>query len=149
MQDQPTVTLGVQSGGARAGERMEPHFYPLRKLLQAHCQGPYSPDIDEFSLILRIDGDIDRWEQEGCDRMRRNKKERYITIDIYVPRQRWDGVNGLEIRQYLTACVEEAFRRMLDKLQRDKTTVDGTALLDDFAIVRKQYLSQLAVAASP
>ena len=134
------ITLGVQSGGVQAGETMEPHFFPLRKLLQTHCLGPFSPEVDEFSLILRIDGDLGYWNQEGCDRMRRSKKERYITIDIYVPRSRWEGVSGLEIRTYLATCVEDAFRRMIAKLQKDKVAVDGDGLLRDFAKVKERYL---------
>lgn len=142
MSDKPTITVGVQAGDVPADQATNPHIRPLRQLLQAHCRGPYSPDVDEFSLVMRIDGDIDHWEKEGCDRMRRSKKERYITIDIYVPRARWEGVSGSEIRQYLAACVEDAFRRMLDKLQRDKVSVDGDALLRDLATVKEQYLSE-------
>ena len=147
MSSNATITLGVQSGGADAGEQTEPHFYPLRKLLQTQCRGPYSQEVDEFSLILRIDGDIDHWEQEGCDRMRRSKKDRYITIDIYVPRQRWQGVSGDEIRRYLAACVEDAFGRMIAKLRKDKVAVDGDALLRDFAAVKAAYLDLQSVAA--
>ena len=135
MSDKPTVIVGVQTGDVPSDRATDPHIRPLRKLLQAHCQGPYSPDVDEFSLVIRIDGDIYHWEQEGCDRMRRSKKERYITIDIYVPRARWEGVSGIEIRKYLAACVEDAFRRMIGKLQRDKVAVDGDALLRDFKTI--------------
>lgn len=148
MSSNPTITLGVQSGGEDAGEQTEPHFYPLRKLLQAQCRGPYSPEVDEFSLVLRIDGDIDHWEQEGCDRLRRSKKDRYITVDIYVPRQRWQGVSGVEIRRYLVACVEDAFGRMIAKLRKDKVTVDGDALLRDFAAVKDAYLAPQPLAVS-
>lgn len=148
MSDKPTVTVGVQTGDVPSGRATDPHIVAMRNLLQTHCRGPYSPDVDEFSLIFRIDGDIWHWEKEGCDRMRRSKKERYITIDIYVPRARWEGVSGIEIRKYLATCVEDAFRRMIGKLQRDKVHVDGDALLRDFATVREQYLSQLEAVAS-
>lgn len=148
MSDKPTVTVGVQAGDVPADRATNPHIRPLRQLLQAHCHGPYSPEVDEFSLVMRIDGDIDHWEKEGCDRMRRSKKERYITIDIYVPRTRWEGVSGIDIRNYLAACVEDAFRKMIGKLQRDKVHVDGIALLRDFGTVRTQYLAQLEAVAS-
>lgn len=140
--DKPTVTVGVQAGDVPADQATNPHIRPLRQLLQAHCRGPYSPEVDEFSLVMRIDGDIDPWEKEGCDRMRRSKKERYITIDIYVPRARWAGAAGNEIRRYLAACVEDAFWRMIDKLRRDKVPVNGDDLLRDFATVKQRYLSQ-------
>ena len=37
-------------------------------------------------------------------------------------------------RHGVTTCVEDAFRRMIGKLQRDKVAVDGDAFLRDFAI---------------
>lgn len=146
--NKPTVIVGVQAGDVPASRATDPHIRPLRKLLQAHCRGPYSPEVDELSLVIRIDGDIDHWEKEGCDRMRRSKKERYITIDIYVPRSRWEGVSGIEIRKYLAACVEDAFQKMISKLQRDKVVVEGEALLTDFATVKEQYLSECEAVAS-
>ena len=146
--DKRTVTVGVQTGDPLSSQTTDPHISPLRKLLRAHCVGPYSAEVDEFSLVVRVDGDIWHWEQEGCDRMRRSKKERYITIDIYVPRHRWQGVSGPEIRAYLAACVEDAFQRMIAKLKKDKVAVDGDALLRDFATVKEQYLSLQPAAAA-
>ena len=148
MSDKPTIRVGGDIGGVAADRATDPHISPLRKVLQTHCLGPYSPDVDQFSLVLRVDGDIAYWEQEGCDRMRRRKKDRYITIDIYVPRSRWEGVPGIEIRKYLAACVEDAFQRMIDKLRRDKVVVDGDALLRDFAVAKAQYLDIAAVEAA-
>lgn len=148
MKQKAAVTIGSQTGDEQAGKATEPHREALYKLLSKHCLGPYSPDVDEFSLILRVDGDFWHWEQEGCDRMRRSKKGRYITIDIYVPRQRWEGVSGINIRRYLAACTEEALRKMIGKLQRDKTPVDGAALLRDFASVKEHYLPQIEAVAS-
>ena len=146
MEVKRTVTLGVQTGDVPSNKATEPHYMALRKLLYEFCRGPYSPEVDKFALVLRIDGDLCHWEKEGCDRMRRSKQRRYITIDIYVPRERWEGVSGAEIRQYLVACVEDAFRRMIGKLQRDKTPIDGDVLLRDFANVKEQYLAQLPTA---
>ncbi len=146
--DKPLVIVGVQAGDLSSDQATNPHLSSKRKLLQAHCRGPYSAEVDEFSLVVRVDGDIWHWEQEGCDRMRRSKKDRYITIDIYVPRQRWQGVSGDEIRRYLAACVEDAFGRMIAKLKKDKVAVDGDALLRDFAAVKAAYLDPQSVAAS-
>ena len=148
MSEKPTIPVGVQAGDVPSDRATNPHIRPLRKLLETHCRGPYSADVDEFSLVLRIDGDIWYWNQEGCDRMRRSKKERYITIDIYVPRSRWEGVTGLEIRKYLAACVEDAFQRMIGKLRKDKVVVNGDALLQDFAIVKEKYLDIAAIEAA-
>lgn len=148
MSNKDTILVGVQSGDVPSSRATDPHIRPLRKLLEAQCHGPYSADVDEFSLVFRVDGDLWYWNQEGCDRMRRSKKKRYITIDIYVPRSRWEGVRGIEIRKYLAACVEEAFQKMIGKLKRDKVAVDGDALLRDFAVAKAQYLDVAAVDAA-
>lgn len=148
MSDKTTICVGAQLGDDASYRATDPHIGPLQNLLEAHCQGPYSPDVDEFSLVFRVDGDIWYWNQEGCDRMRRSKKKRYITIDIYVPRSRWEGVPGIEIRKYLAACVEDAFQRMIGKLKRDKVVVDGDALLRDFAMAKAQYLDVAVVEAA-
>ena len=139
----PAVKMGVQVGGVLAREVAAPHYDALDKLLRKHCVGPYSPEIDDFSLVLRVDGDVWYWEQEGCDRMRRRRKDRYITIDMYLPRPRWEGVSGIEIRRYLLGCTEDALKRMIARLQRDKAVVDGDALLRDFARVKERYLPQI------
>ena len=64
MSSNPTITLGVQSGAKTPASK------PSRTSIHSEsfyrqCRGPYSPEVDEFSLVLRIDGDIDHWEQEG------------------------------------------------------------------------------------
>lgn len=135
-----TVRMGVQAGDVASWEAVQPHHGPLRELLRECCQGPYSSEVDEFYLALRIDGELSHWEKEGCDKMRRSKKERYVSIDIYVPRERWEGVSGIEVRRYLAACVEDAFLRMIAKLQRDKVAVDGDAMLRDLAKAKERYL---------
>jgi len=73
-----TITLGVQSSGDddRTGE----HVLELRKLLAAQCKGPYSDEISEFALVLRVGGKMQEFDFEGCERIRRNRKNRYVTL---------------------------------------------------------------------
>src|SRR5438309_4867325 len=78
-----TVTLGVQSSGD--DDRTNQHVLELRKLLAAYCKGPYSEEISEFALVLRIGGNMQEFDFEGCERIRRNRKDRYITVDLGFP----------------------------------------------------------------
>lgn len=50
-----TITLGVQT--SREDDRTEKYVLEMRRLLATQCQGPYSSEIQEFALILRIGGD--------------------------------------------------------------------------------------------
>src|ERR1700704_1430660 len=99
-----TVTLGVQSSGD--DDRTAKHVLELRKLLAASCKGPYSEEISEFALVLRIGGEMQEFDFEGCQRVRRNRKGKYITIDLGFPSRRWRGVTDSEIRRYLAETVE-------------------------------------------
>jgi hypothetical protein len=37
---------------------------------------------------------------EGCDRVRRNRKAKYITVVMGFPSRRWGGVGDDDIRKY-------------------------------------------------
>lgn len=137
------VTVGAQMGDKRASNVVTPHFMALKRMLNRFCAKEYSREVREFAFVLRVDGEIWHWNLEGCDRMRRSKKDRYITIDVYVPRRRWDGVEDTEIRKYLAECFSEGLQRMISKLEQDKVAVDGDALLEDFAAAKTHYLHEV------
>jgi len=59
-----TITLGVQSSGD--DDRTSEHVLELRKSLAAHCKGPYSAEISEFALVLRIGGNMQEFDFEGA-----------------------------------------------------------------------------------
>lgn len=139
----PAITVGAQMGDKRASNAVTPHFMALKQSFNQFCAGPYSSEVAEFALVLRVDGDIWHWNRSGCDRMRRSIKDRYITIDIYVPKERWDGVSDIEVRRYLVATAEEALQKMLDKLRRDKAPVEEDRLMTDLAEAKKHYLTQV------
>src|SRR5437588_10318122 len=75
-----TVTLGVQT--TREDDRTRPHILELRQLLAKLCEGPYSSAINEFALILRVGGEMLEFDFEGCEKIRRNLKKKYITVDL-------------------------------------------------------------------
>jgi hypothetical protein len=137
-----TITLGAQTGDPKSSEVTVPQFMPLRELLSTICKGPYSSEVDEFALILRIDGEIWSWDFEGCQKLRRSKKERYITIDIGVPRRRWEDVPSSDIRKYLAECVETALLLCIDRLRKDKVDVNADALMADYRKVKTAYIDQ-------
>jgi hypothetical protein len=91
-----TITLGVQSSGD--DDRTAKHILELRRSLATHCKGPYSEEISEFALVLRIGGNMQEFDFEGCERIRRNRKDKYITVDLGFPSRRWRGVPDSEIR---------------------------------------------------
>jgi hypothetical protein len=135
-----TITLGVQSSGN--DDRTGKHVLELRKLLADFCKGPYSAEIAEFALVLRIGGNMQEFDFEGCERLRRNRKNKYITVDLGMPTRKWRDVNDSEIRRYLAEIVETGLLCCLHRLKKDKAKVDEATLLGDFAKVKRHFLAK-------
>jgi hypothetical protein len=133
-----TITLGVQSSGD--DDRTDKHVLELRKLLAASCKEPYSKEISEFALVLRIGGNMQEFEFEGCERIRRSRKGKYITVDLGFPSRRWRGVTDTEIRRYLVEIVETGLLCCLHRLRKDKVKVREANLMNDFTMVKRLFL---------
>ncbi len=139
-----TITLGAQVGGPMADASTNHVVMPLKKLLARHCVGPYIKEIDEFSFVLRIDGNLDAWNFEGCEKMRINRRHRYITIDIGVPEKRWRTNDKTSLATYLSDCVAEGLKMMVGKLRRSKMSIEDDRLFKDFETARAEYLNTIA-----
>ena len=135
-----SITVGVQMGDLQSEERVGPHITTLCKLLDQYCKGLYSKEVKEFALVLRIDGNLWHWDKEGCERLRRSFKEEYITIDIMMPKSRWQNQTATVIREYLMDHVEKALRLCVERLEKDKVKVDGAMFNEDLGKVREKYL---------
>jgi hypothetical protein len=142
-----TITLGMQT--SVEDRTTEPHVIALRKLLAEHCNGPFSEEVLEFAPILRVGGAMQEFDFVGCERIRRNRKARYITVDVAFPTTQWKGQNGLHVRQFLIQVVEMGLRCCLDRLRKDKVAVQEEKLLADFTRVKDLFLSQLLDKSEP
>ena len=114
------ITFGAQMGDSASSKAVSPHLVELQQLLYKHCDKIYCEEIDEIAPILRVDGDLWYWEFEGCEKLRLSKKYRYITIDVGMTRSRWEGINGLDIRNYLLENLKEALELMVIRLKKRK-----------------------------
>jgi len=139
-----TITLGVQT--SREDDRTDKPILELRRLLASECEGPYSPEIREFALILRVGGEMQEFDFEGCDRIRRNRKEQYITVDLGFPSSRWKRATDAEIRAYLAEAVETGLLCCIKRLEKDKTPVNSDRLMADFRRVKQLFLAGVASA---
>lgn len=133
-----TITLGVQT--SREDNCTHEPVLGMRKLLAEFCKGPYSPEIDEFALILRVGGEMQEFDFQGCERIRRNRRERYITLDLGFPSYRWKGVTENDIRKYILDSVETGLLCFIRRLEKDKTQIDSAKLLNDFGRVKEMFL---------
>lgn len=134
-----TITLGVQT--SREDDRTGKPVLDMRKLLAESCKGPYSPEVDEFALILRVGGEMQEFNFEGCERIRRNKREKYITLDLGFPSRKWKGATDVEIRRYILEAVETGLLCFIRRLEKDKTYIDSAKLVNDFRKVKELFMA--------
>ena len=123
-------------------DRTDKHVLELSKLLAVHCKGPYSDEISEFALVLRIGGNMQEFDFEGCERIRRNRKDRYITVDLGFPSQKWRGMSDSAIRSYLANLVETGLLCCVHRLKKDKAKVHEAELMNDFTKAKNNFLGR-------
>ena len=134
------ISFGSQMGDIRAADVVQKHLIELRRFLQIYCQDRYADKLDRFALVLRVDGDTWFWNFEGCQNLRLMRGKRYITVDIGMPRNRWEGASDLEIRRYLVKNLKNALHLIVSRLKKEYMEVDEEKLFFDFAKVEKEFL---------
>ena len=77
----------------------------------------------------------------GCERLRRNRKGRYITVDLAFPTKHWKDKSAAYVRQYLVVVTELGLRCCVERLQKDKVVFFQASILDDFQGARIEFLA--------
>jgi hypothetical protein len=134
------VSLACEIGGPHLG--LHSPILQLRKLLRKYCVRPYSQEVLGFALVLRIDGSLKQYGAEGVERIRRNKKDKYIAADICIPERRWKEVSQAEFNRYLASAVKSALETCAACLKKQKVLVDIESLLLDYAEAEAGFLKR-------
>jgi hypothetical protein len=122
------ISIGEQAGGPEDGglARLKVSLY---QLLFRHCRRTYCPTVDHFALVLRVSGSLDKFGREGIERIRRNRKQRYIGADIVVPEEAWRSRTQKQLKVYLADQVRHALRLCVLRIQNDGDELDERRLL--------------------
>lgn len=135
------VTLGADVGGKDAFNATNQHVLALRNLLRQECSRPSGDLIKEIALVLRIDGSVQAWGKSGVDNISLQKKKTFVTADIFVPVDVWSSGEASGIRRFLFDQVAQAIQLVVENVNRQGVTLEGKALEDALANVRRQYLN--------
>lgn len=135
------ITIFGQMGDKNAYKAVGSHFVELTKLLDQYCDKPYCKDVDQFLVAFRVDGDIWYFEFEGFEKLRLSKKNRYISIDVFIPRDKWENIEEKIIKTYVITNLRKALELSINRLKKEKYTVDEEKLWNDFKHVETKFLS--------
>ena len=131
MSEKDAITLGADVGGKDADAATHEDILSLRIKLRQRCPGPYGEVIEEFALILRIDGSVQAWGKSGVENVVLNRRHRYATADIFVPRDVWSGADATVFRRFLAAQVRAAIDAIASRASRRKVELTIDALRRD------------------
>ena len=140
MQDsrQPSISLGCEAGGpeARLPCKLKVGLY---QALARHVTSTHCAAIDEYALVLRIDGSLAKYGPEGIHRIRFAKARRYMSADIQVPEPAWQ-VAPQDLRIYLASQVRLALQACVGRLEKNRIAVAKNDLLAQVDLAVADYV---------
>jgi hypothetical protein len=113
----------------------------LYRALAEHVTSSHCSAIDEFALVLRVDGSLMTYGDEGIARVRFAKARRYITADIQIPKSIWRRMSRAELRLYLVKQVKAAVTACVSRLQATKCVIAADGLDAEIEAAAKTYLA--------
>jgi uncharacterized Zn-finger protein len=133
------ISIGCQGGGPDTGKIGHEKVY-LYRMLKKHVKSTYCSAIDHYGLVLRVDGALQRFGDEGLARLRFAKKNRYITVDIQIPESVWRPLSFMETKHYLASQVRAALVTCVNRLKADKHAVGESELFEQVDAAISEYL---------
>jgi hypothetical protein len=134
------ISISAQIGGPEAellSQLKVPLFQSLRECVTStHCSA-----IDQYDLVLRVDGTLDKFGPEGLARLRFAKARRYITLDIQVPESVWQPLTRHQAKVYLVRQVRVALEACVDRLTKDGHSVNNQLLWEEVNLACTRYLA--------
>jgi hypothetical protein len=137
------ISIGCQSGGPEAGVvgRIKVPFYHA---LTKHVTSSHCTAIDEYAIVLRVDGSLDKFGEEGITRVRFAKKQRYITADIQIPEAVWQPLSEIQLKNYLIRSLIQAVAVCVTRLKKDGFNVDDATLNSEIQLAANEFLGSAA-----
>jgi hypothetical protein len=134
------ISIGCQLGGPDTCAISELKV-ELYRILEKHVTSTYCQDIDEYALVLRVDGSLDKFGAEGLARLRFAKAHRYITLDIQIPETVWKPMNKAQTKLYLAKQIRFAINTCVERLVKDKCVVEERRLKEQIDAALNEYIN--------
>lgn len=116
------ISIGAQHGGPEPcliGDLKVNLYRALaRYLTSTHCEA-----IDEYAIVLRVDGRLHKFGEEGITRLRFAKTNRYVTADVQIPESVWQPMNESQTKAYLATQVRTAMSIFIARLSKEKYAI--------------------------
>lgn len=132
------ISIGCEGGGPET-KRVCALKVPLFHALQTHVTASHTSLIDEYSLVLRVDGSLQQYGDEGLAGLRLARVQRYITVDIQIPKHVWDPLPDSGLRAYIARQTQAAIVACVARIKREGE-IDERILLAQVQTAITEYL---------
>ena len=134
------VSIGADCGGPEAGV-VGALKVPLYQALERRVTSSHCAAVDEYAIVLRVDGSIEKFGAEGLARLRFAKARRYITVNVQIPEVAWRGKSTSQLKHYISGRVTEAVRTCVGRLKKEKHHVQESLLFAEIGAASAEYLA--------
>lgn len=134
------ISIGCQAGGPEAAFIGELKV-SLYRALSKHVTSTHCSAIDEYAVVLRVDGTLDKFGEEGLAHLRFAKAHRYITVDIQIPETVWQPMSTQQLKAYLALQVKNGIFACASRLIKEKYAVAAQELQSQIDAATNEYLA--------
>ncbi|MGE0809273.1 MAG: hypothetical protein AB7N69_01505 [Immundisolibacter sp.] len=132
------ITIGAELGDPESKGKSDLKIILVR-LFDKHVTATHCSAIDQYALVLRIDGKFGQFGEEGLARLRFQKSRRYISVDIQIPEHVWKPMTIAEFGVYLVQRVREALYACVERLEHSRAQVDRELLFAQVAAATREF----------
>ncbi len=126
------IGLGMIAGGLKVG-LMFSSFGPIwNRAFARNCRNQYCQEIDDFHIVFFISGDITDFQFRGFRNVRCSYKRRNMTVKFGIAEEFYTGKTDQELKDTVNEVVREAIHLFIQRLKKDKVSVDTEQLWADF-----------------
>jgi hypothetical protein len=122
------ISIGCECGGPEARHIAE-RKVALYQALSSAVTSTFCSAIDEYALVLRVDGRLAQYGPEGVANVRFAKTKRHISADLQIPETTWRSLVADGLDAYLAKLVELGLEACIARLTREGQQVDSQALV--------------------
>ena len=133
------ISIGADLGEPEA-KALADLKIPLFRLLSKWVNSTHCSAIDEYALVLRVDGRFAQFGKEGLANLCLAKTLRYVAVDIQIPEAVWKPMTAEDFKVYLCSQVLLALRACVARLQKEQFDVEEQALFAQVGVATQEYL---------
>jgi len=127
------IKFASQTSAGRGSKLMRPLRVLLSKIFANEDIGIDSKDLDYFSIIFRVAGNRINFDNgDGCERIKKVRGEKAITMDYVVPQHKWEEMSDEAFKIYIANAVKECFEELKKKAKKLKWEFNEEKLDRDF-----------------